>query len=410
MNCVILLAGLALAQLPPVQVVNLAGDVILGSIESLSSKSVAIKSDEKSVAIPVAEILLIRSAQSQPAASSENLIEIRLVDSTRLFVKSLTTTDAKPASAKTKVLTAMHPRLGELTIPTTSVFSVRFAASDPKIDGEWVQLLDRAMKKDVIAVRKGDLLDHLDGVIGSLNEATLQFQMDGDEIAVKREKVFGLIYSKRESLFKKSIAQLELICGDKLSLKQIEWDGVKWKARLVAGIDIDFTPDLFQTLDYSLGKVIYLSDMEPRQYVLKEWSASFSNFKVFEYRRDKDFEGKPISLGGKSYPKGLAIHSQTQLKYRFGGEFRRFQAVMGIGDEVPLGDVDVTLKGDNRVLFKGAVKASEVDDRGTLRRAIPQTLDIDVTGVIEFEIFVDYGSDQRDIGDRLYLANARAVK
>jgi hypothetical protein len=329
---------------------------------------------------------------------------------TRLFVKSLVTSDGKVGNASARMVVAVHPRLGELRIPASSISSIRFAQPDAKVDGEWNQLLDRSLKKDVVAVRKGDVLDHLDGVIGSLNETMMQFQMDGEEISVKREKVFGLIYSKRESQFKKSIAQLELVSGDKLSLKQIDWDGTKWKAKLVTGVDLQITPDLFQTLDYSLGKVMYLSDMEPRMAKHTPLFYFPSSFVVYEYRRDKNFDGAPISLENKSYSKGLAIHSQSMLKYRFGGEYRRFQAVMGIGDEVPLGDVDVILKGDNKVLFKGAVKASEVDDKGNLRRAVPQTLDIDVTGVVEFEIVVDFGSDKRDIGDRLYLANARAVK
>ena len=83
---------------------------------------------------------------------------------------------------------------------------------------------------------------------------------------------------------------------------------------------------------------------------------------------------------------------------------------MGIGDEVPIGDVDVTVKGDTKTLFKGSAKANEPAEKGTVRRASPQLLDIDVTGIVELELFVDFGSDKRDIGDRLYLANARAVK
>ena len=40
---------------------------------------------------------------------------------------------------------------------------------DAKVDAAWSQLLDKPTKKDQVAVRKGDVLDHLDGVIGSLD-------------------------------------------------------------------------------------------------------------------------------------------------------------------------------------------------------------------------------------------------
>ena len=82
---------------------------------------------------------------------------------------------------------------------------------------------------------------------------------------------------------------------------------------------------------------------------------------------------------------------------------------MGIGDEINRGNVDVTVKADEKVVFNGPVKVGENGAQGA-RRPVPQVLDIDVSGVVELEILVDYGSDQIDIGDRLYLANARLVR
>lgn len=407
------LVCLVLTQVSGIQVSTLSGDQHQGTLETFNETSVVIKSEGQSVSIPVAELLVIRTLVQPTAPPVDSPIEVRLVDMSRLRVKSFATSGAA-TSGSTKSPSTMailnHARLGELQIPISTIASVRLAAMDSKVETEWNQLLDRPLKKDAIAVRKGDVLDHLDGVIGNLNEAKIQFQMDGEDIEVKREKVFGMIYAKRTSLAKKSIAQLDLMSGDRLSLKQIAWDGTKWKARLVTGYELDIAPELFQTLDFSLGKVTYLSDLEPRSVKYTPYFDLPSSFLVNEYRRDKNFDGNRISLGERSYVKGLAIHSQTQLKYRLGGEYRRFQAIMGIGDEVPVGDVDVIVKGDNNILFKGSAKASEAGEKGTIRRAVPQHLDIDVTGVVELEIFVDFGSDKRDIGDRLYLANARAIR
>jgi hypothetical protein len=219
-----------------------------------------------------------------------------------------------------------------------------------------------------------------------------------------------LIYSKRESTAKKAIAQLDLNTGDRLALKAVAWSGAAWKVRLVSGAEFEIGTDLFRGLDYSLGKVTYLSDLEPRAMKYTPEFGFPGAFPVYEFRRDKNFEGGPITLGDKPYAKGLAIHSQSMLKYRLGGEYRRFQSVMGIGDEIRYGDVDVTLKGDGKTLFKSAVKASAPGDKGTIQRSVPLILDVDVSGVVELEIFVDYGSDGHDNGDRLYLGNARVVK
>ena len=82
---------------------------------------------------------------------------------------------------------------------------------------------------------------------------------------------------------------------------------------------------------------------------------------------------------------------------------------MGIGDEINRGNVEVTIKADEKVVFNGSVKVGENGQQGSQRPA-PQLLDIDVAGVVEMEIVVDYGSPMIDIGDRLYLANARLVR
>jgi hypothetical protein len=394
MNGLILLVCLAAVSAPVVDVSTLAGDQHQGTLESFGTDAIIVKTDSASISIPMSELLVIRSTGPAAIPANDPYIEVRLVDGSVLRVRTFISSG--------DVMTLVHPRLGELRVAAASVSSVRLAPVDSKVEAEWNQLLERSSKKDMVAVRKGDVLDHLDGVIGSLNEKKLQFQLDGDDIAVNREKVFGLIYSKRESSAKKAIARLDLASGDRLALKQIMWDGAAWKARLVTGLELDVTGDLFQTVDYGLSKITYLSDLKPRSI---EHTSYFRilNAPVSEFRCDKNFDGGRISLGDKTYARGLAIHSQTLLKYRLGGDYRRFQAVMGIGDEVPAGDVDVVIRADNRILFKGVAKRAAM-------RSVPQPLDIDVTGVVELEIFVGYGSDNIDIGDRLYLANARAVK
>ena len=403
MNGLALLVLLTVTQAPAVEVQTLSERQLQGTLESLNANSVIVKTGSGPETVPVTDILQIRSASPASAPAIEPIV-VRLVDDSQLKVRTFLSSGT--------VVTVTHPQLGELQVPVTSISSVRFAAADSKVETEWNQLIERAPKKDMIAIRKGDVLDHLDGVVGTMNDATLQFQLDGDELAVKREKVFGLIYSKRESSARKAVAQIELTSGDRLSAKQIEWNGTKWLVRLVTGLELQVAPESLKVIDYSISKFTYLSDLEPRGMKHTPYFPYFgevSDFQVFGYRRDKDFEGNRISLGHKTYAKGLAIHSKTTLKYRLGGDYRRFQAVMGIGDEINRGNVDVTVKADEKVVFNEPVKVGENGQQGT-RRPSPQILDFDVTGVVELEIVVDYGSPKIDIGDRLYLANARLVR
>ena len=380
---------LCLIAAPPVEVTTLKGEQHVGSLERLSGEDVVLKTPTGAVTIPAAELLAIRVPSGTTApTTAETAAEIRLIDGTRLRASSFASTGTEAAIE--------HPHLGLIKLPMTVVKSVRFAAADPKIDAVWDQLFDRTVKKDQIAVRKGEVLDHLDGVIGSLDETTVKFQLDGDEIPVKRERVFGLIYARRENVSNKAVAAVDLSSGDRLAAKAVSFDGEAWKVKLASGTEVSVPMPLVQAVDFSLGKIAYLSNLEPRDVKY----TPFFDF-VWEYRRDRSLDGKSLSLGNKVYAKGLALHSLTVLKYRLGGDYRRFQTVMGIDDDIRVaGNVDVVIKGDGRPLFKGTARVNQP----------PQPLDLDVTGVVELEITVDYGDDKLDIGDRLHLADAKVVK
>ena len=203
-----------------------------------------------------------------------------------------------------------------------------------------------------------------------------------------------MVYSKRDISTGKTAATLDLTTGDRLSAKTVSWLGEAWKVKLVSGIELSVPAASVQIVDYTMGKITYLSNLEPRDV---KYTPFFEV--VWEYRRDRGIDSQPIIFGSKTYAKGLSIHSLTVLKYRIGADYRRFQTIIGI-DERFRGNVDVTIKGDGRVLFKGAARIDQP----------PQPLDLDVSGVVELEITVGYGEDELDIGDWLQLADAKLIK
>ncbi len=154
------------AAAPPVEVATLNGEQHVGTLERLSAEDVVLKTPTGSTRLAAAELLAIRlPGAAATAAPTESLFEVRLVDATLLRVTAYTagTTDAR----------ATHPVLGELKLPLTIVQSVRFASPDSKVDSAWKLLLTRTSRKDQVAIRKNDVLDHLDGVIGTLDETSV---------------------------------------------------------------------------------------------------------------------------------------------------------------------------------------------------------------------------------------------
>jgi hypothetical protein len=170
---------------------------------------------------------------------------------------------------------------------------------------------------------------------------------------------------------------------------------------LLGGAKIAVSGDEIVSLDYSLGKVRYLSDLEPRQVKYESSFGSETDYFLLEYHRDRPRDGKSLRVGNKEYARGLWIHPRTWLKYRLNGDYRRFQAVMGMDQNVdPNGHVQVVISGDGKTLHESAVRGTDA----------PQSLDLDVSGVRDLEIFVDYRKDKIDICNHLDLADAKVIK
>ena len=377
---------------PQVEASTLEGSEHKGELVRIADGALVLKQDGKETSLPLAQLLSVEFAAGEDAQKRDPAaLQMRLVDGT---VVSFTTikTDARTATVESP--------LGTVALPLASIASLRLAPADSKVESSWTELRGRQPKGDLIVIRKEDVLDHLDGVVESIDDQTVNFLYDGQQFPVKRERVFGIVYGRKPGSAKPQ-CEITLAGGDVLQAKSLKWDGEQLDAVLVAGPEVKLPPERVRTLDFSLGKVRYLSQMEPE-------TATYTPFfddgvDDFSYRRDRGIYGEPITLGGKQYARGLSIHSKMLLRYRLAGEYRRFQAVMGIDEaNLPtpqLGHVHVVISGDGKPLFEADVSGSDK----------PAPLDLDVSGVRFLEILVDYGANL-NIADHLDLADARVIK
>ena len=394
-SCVLLASALA-AELPQVEVDTLQGAHHSGRLVTLTSTELSLEMDDAPLTLPVAQVLEIRrttgtdavAVPPPPAAAAAG--EITLADGSRIAGTGMT--------AARQQLRFVSAGLGEVSVPIKGVAHFRLAPADARLTDAWNALLEKETQKDLLIVRKGDVLDFLSGVVGEIDDKTVKFLLDRDEIPVKRERVYGIIYPKRTSTAK-PVCRMDLTDGDQVQVREAQWDGNTWQVILATGLKVTLPAEAVLSLDYSLGKVRYLSQLEPRDV---KYVPYFDV--VWKYRRDRSLDGGPLRVGGQSYQRGLAIHSRTTLKYRLGGEYRRFQAIMGIDESVGRkGDVQVVISGDGVEKFSGKVRG----DVPPAERV--HALDLDVAGVRELEILVDFGGDL-DIADHLDLADAKVIK
>lgn len=384
-----LLWSLALATLlgaVPAEVETISSERLSGELVEFNDQGLTLKIGTDTRVLPAAQVLEIRRAVPQVPLPPGPRVE--LLDGTRLACKEL--------SIARDRATLTLPSGVPVQVTANRLASIRLGESSPTLDDAWKVLLQRERKNDLLVVRKDDVLDFVPGVAGSLGEKVV-FLVDGEELPIAREKVYGIIYRQRNTPPAKVICQVSLATGDLLQATAVTVMAGECQVRLAGNVDLKFPVDELAGLDFSAGRVKYLSQLEPRE---KKLVALFDLARDVE--RDRSALGSPITLGGQAYTRGLGLFPQTRLRYRVAGEYSRFRALAGIDDAAPRLKTSALLRisGDGRALFEAEFAPGEA----------PRPIDLDLTGIRELEIFVDFGADQLNIGDFLDLADAKLTK
>jgi alpha-galactosidase len=134
---------------------------------------------------------------------------------------------------------------------------------------------------------------------------------------------------------------------------------------------------------------------------------------------DKSVDGKPITLGGKTYERGVGVQAASRIIINLKGTATRFTATVGLDDEVKDqeqgGSVGFLVQGDNRRLFP-PIPASATTRQGRggggrgqipmiSKSDAPRNIDVDITGMKFLVLEVTPGNDS--VNDHADWADAK---
>ena len=189
---------------------------------------------------------------------------------------------------------------------------------------------------------------------------------------------------------------VHLSSGDKLSGKwtaikgsnislQMPWDQT-WELPIEAIVEISTRN----------GNLVQLSDLEPSAV---EQTPYFG--RRMSYKRDVSLEGEPLKMKGKSYSKGLAVHSRCVLTYDLDGQFTKFKTTVGFDEAAGnRGNVSCRVLADGKELFAKPVLKADQD---------PQAIDVSVKDAKSLTLEIDFGENE-DVGDRVIWAEPRLFR
>ena len=161
-------------------------------------------------------------------------------------------------------------------------------------------------------------------------------------------------------------------------------------------------PEALARLDYSKGKLTFLSDIELAASSWCRWPICSSP----EFRRDRNVDKTgDIRLAGKKYEKGLAMHARTEVTFDLEGEYREFKAVAGHRRQRHPGQ-----RGSGRCAHRGR-RQGIADATRSRSKAGPNPINLNIKDVQKLRIIVDNTPDNLlGLGSLLDLADAKVSK
>lgn len=397
---------------------RLDGTAVAGELRSWNSGQVVIASSSGDQTIAADQLESLRwpaaAAADKPVADVPGIAE--LTDGTVIPIESLLVT----SDNATLKLPAAAGEQASLSLNVKSLAVVRFVALDEVLTKQWNEIRQSKPAGDLLVVRKrdGKSLDYVDGVLGEISADKVELKVDGESNRADRAKVAGVIYLRATPpTTAEPRITLQGRSGLRAAAANIELAGTHVSVTTPGGARFDWPSSDLELADFSHGKVVYLSDIEP---VAHDWvplvglPAGITAASAYgQYRRDQSAFGSALTLtaaetadgaasasGVRRFNKGLAIRSRTELVYRLPAGISRLTAMAGIEPAtVKTGEVHLTILADDRPLLETDVYGNQP----------PVPIDVPLNGAKRVKIVVDYGKNL-DTGDWLNMCDAKLIK
>lgn len=286
--------------------------------------------------------------------------------------------------------------MNKLAIPVEAGRAILFAAkADP--------LFDRALASpsedfDQLVVTLRGKLRIVRGLIESLDDQQVVIVVDNRRVTLPRKGLHGVVlaYVKRP-LKTTGFARVYLTDGSIVpgTIAELPRSDGPLKLRLLEGGELSVSGKLVSRIEFQSERLQYVSDLKPAE-VAEQPIVALPR----KWRKDRCVTGKPLTLGGRVYDKGLGVHSRSQLTFATDGRYETFTAVIGLDDASGRkGDCEFVILADGRELFRKRMKG----------RDRPANVKLDVRGVKRVVLLVEPGANL-DIADHADWCNAAFIR
>ena len=284
--------------------------------------------------------------------------------------------------------------LGEVVLPIDALRAVRLN-SDPAEESFTAATAEKN-DEDQVFVRLGGGLEPISGLIEKIDNFAVEIDNGSGVRKIGRDTIYGIVFAMVGRAPDHSGKVLVTLADGSTMWGQVDSlaDG-KFSISTVGNSKVTLPWAKVSGLKVRSTRMVFLSDLSPVEArhqplvtLKRDWQA------------DKSVAGRPLTLAGKSYEKGIGVASRSVLVFENEGNFDLFAATIGIDSETEgRGDCVFVVEVDGREKYRQRVTGRDP--------ARPVAVEID--GGRRVSLIVETGEDL-DLSDHANWCDARLVK
>ena len=350
--------------------------------------------------------------------SSVPITKVVLSDSGDEFLLHLPTDclagPAEPCTvAADQTLSVRLPRAASGTAISAKARALAF-----KLQSQWAELCRQGSSEDLLVTvrRDGQALRFLEGFIEAMDAETVTLVLDDEPLEIAREKVYGIIIGQpdeaqpRDELSSSSGPLVSAWPDIRLTPSSMQLHlPSRLAVETTAGVRVSLPLSNVHSIDYTAGRIAYLSDLEP---LASRHRPLFGTPKGLPERSapraaqpDRSYWGGELRIASntasgrsKDYAKGIAVRSGSEISYQLDRQFRRLQgeAALAPGINGPR-TLRLLIEGDGKTLL----------DEKVTHLSPPLKIDLDCKEVRQLKIILQR---EESLDATLHFGDARLVR
>jgi hypothetical protein len=392
-----IVATTATAQDEPFAVSTVEGRTLRGRLESAGPEALKVvpPADGRAVTVPLALVLGVHGRPPRPSGS----VRVHLVGG------DLLTGDLRAGDTGGETFVVRSGTLGDVAVAVDRLARITFVERAVGAGAQAFGIPVDTAGDEGLFRRAERGFDLVLGALHRFGDDAVLFAAEGrdEPRPVPYAELAAIALRDGFEREEPATAMLVTRTGDRVGVDFVGYDDGAFRFRLEGGREARVDAGEVSALTFFGPGRLFLSDLPLEAAVERSYFAE-GDEPLHPHRRDRSVTGRFLVAGGRTFAKGLGVHSRSALAWRVPEGVRHFRTLVGVDDEVldleVRGVARVAVRLDDEVLFDGEVRSgTQPHDLGRLAVRPGAVLTLEV----------DFGSGL-DLGDRVDWLQAVFLK